>query len=60
MKVNEETRRVVAITGHQQILTKVTEVRTSGSWTRIRCDEGYVIINPSNVLMYIIKGDVVS
>jgi len=55
MHVNETVRRVVSTDGHTQILTGVTTVDNSGSWTRLECDQGYVVINPINVLMYIPK-----
>lgn len=57
IKVNESLRRVVSKDGHEIRLTNVTNVNTSGSWVRIDCDEGYVIVNPQNVLAFIIKGD---
>jgi hypothetical protein len=47
----------VSNTGHEVKLHNVTDVDTSGSWLRIQSDEGYVIINPANVLMYIVKGE---
>lgn len=55
--VKEDLRRVISTEGTQQILTNVTSVDNTGSWTRLECDQGYVIINPANVLMYIIKGE---
>ncbi len=57
MQVNETLRRVVSKDGHELKLHNVSEVDTSGSWLRLQCEEGYVIINPANVLAYIIKGD---
>lgn len=60
MKVNETLRRVVSKDGHEIRLTNVTNVNTTGSWIRIDSDEGYVIINPVNVLAFIIKGDKVA
>lgn len=57
IEVNETLRRVVSKDGHEVRLTNVKSVNTSGSWTRVESDEGYVIINPANVLMYIIKGE---
>lgn len=59
LKVNESLRRVISKDGHEIRLTNVTEVDTSGSWVRIKCDEGYVIINPNNVLAFLVKGDIV-
>lgn len=57
-EVNEKLRRVVSVGGHEQRLTNVKSIDTTGSWTRVECDQGYVIINPNAVLMYIIKGEV--
>jgi len=57
--VNEEVRRVISKDGAQIILHNVKSVDTGGSWTRLECEEGYVIINPNNVLAYIIKGEIV-
>lgn len=57
IEVNETLRRVVSKDGHEVRLTNVKSVNTSDSWTRVESDEGYVIINPANVLMYIIKGE---
>jgi len=55
--VNEILRRVVSKDGHEIRLNNVKTVDTSGSWTRLESDEGYVIINPNNVLAYIVKGE---
>lgn len=57
-EVNESIRRVVSKDGHEQRLTGVKSIDNTGSWTRIECDQGYVIINNDNVLMFIVKGDV--
>lgn len=57
MQVNETLRRIVSKDGHELKLHNVTEVDTSGSWLRIQSDEGYVIINPANVLAFIVKGE---
>jgi len=55
--VNEKVRRVISVQGAQQILKNVTSVDNTGSWTRLMADGKYVIINPANVLMYIIDGE---
>ncbi len=57
MQVKETLRRVVSKDGHELRLTNVTDVNVSGSWVRIESDEGYVIVNPNNVLAFIIKGE---
>lgn len=57
-EVNESIRRVVSKDGHEQRLTGVKSIDTTGSWTRVECDQGYVIINNDNVLMFIVKGDI--
>ena len=58
-KVNEEVRRIVSKDGHELRLHNVKTVDTSGSWLRLTSDEGYVIVNPNNVLAYIVKGEIV-
>jgi len=57
MQVNEKLRRVVSKDGHEIRLNNVTELDISGSWVRLQSDEGYVIINPANVLAFIVKGE---
>lgn len=57
--LKEKLRRVVSKDGHEQRLTGVTSIDTTGSWTRLQTDQGYVIINNDNVLMFIVKGEVV-
>lgn len=57
MQVNETLRRVVSKDGHELRLTNVKTVNTTGSWVRLESDEGYVIINPANVLAFIVKGE---
>lgn len=57
IKVNEKVRRVVSVHGHEQRLHNVKTLNISGSWIRIESDEGYVLINPDNVLMMIVKGE---
>lgn len=57
MTVNETLRRVVSKDGHELKLHAVTDVDTSGHWLRLQCEEGYVIINPANVLAFIVKGE---
>ena len=57
MNVNETLRRVVSKDGHELRLTNVKTLDTSGSWVRLDCDQGYVIINPANVLAFIVKGE---
>lgn len=58
MRVKEEFRRVVSKDGHELRLTNVTDVNTTGSWVRLQSDQGYVIVNPANVLAFIVKGEV--
>ena len=57
MQVNETLRRIVSKDGHELKLHNVTDVDTSGSWLRIQSEEGYVIVNPANVLAFIVKGE---
>lgn len=58
-EVNEEVRRIVSKDGHELRLHNVKSVDTGGSWTRFEAAEGYVIVNPLNVLAYIVKGEIV-
>jgi hypothetical protein len=58
-EVKEEVRRIISKDGHELRLHNVTSVNTSGSWTRFEAEEGYVIVNPANVLAYIVKGEIV-
>ena len=55
-EVNEILRRVISTHGHEIRLNNVKTVDTSGSWIRLESEEGYVIINPKNVLAFIVKG----
>lgn len=55
--VKEQLRRVISTDGHELRLTNVTSINNTGSWTRLESDQGYVIINPANVLAFIIKGE---
>jgi hypothetical protein len=57
IEVNETLRRIVSKDGHELRLNNVRSVNVSGSWTRLESDEGYIIVNPSNVLAYIVKGE---
>lgn len=57
IKVNEKLRRVVSVSGHEQRFTNVTILNNTGSWTRLECDQGYVIINNQNVLAFVVKGE---
>lgn len=55
LKVNETLRRVVSTSGHEIRLNNVKTLNTSGSWVRLESDEGSVIVNPANVLAFIIR-----
>lgn len=55
--VNEAVRRVVSRDGHELRLHNVTMLNLSGSWVRLQADEGYVLVNPNNVLAFIVKGE---
>lgn len=57
--VKETHRRIVSVNGHTQMLNNVTEFNNTGSWLRLKSDEGYVIVNPENVFLMIVKGEVV-
>lgn len=53
--VNESLRRIVSVHGEEQKLTGVKSVNNTGSWDRFDTDQGYVVVNKKNVLMYIIR-----
>lgn len=53
--VNESLRRVISTNGAEQKLTGVTSVNNTGSWDRFDTDQGYVVVNKANVLMYVIR-----
>jgi hypothetical protein len=55
--VNETLRRVISTNGHELRLTNVKKLNITGSWIRLESDQGYVIINPANVLAFIVKGE---
>lgn len=57
LEVKEEARRIVSVHGAEKILHNVTGFDNSGSWLRIYSDEGYVLVNPNNTLMMIVKGE---
>lgn len=56
-QVNESLRRVISTQGAEIKLNDVTSVDISGSWIRLESAEGYVLINPDNVLAMIVKGE---
>lgn len=60
MQVNEVLRRVVSKDGHEIRLHNVNDVNISGSWIRLLSDEGQVIVNPANVLAFIVKSEKVA
>lgn len=55
--VNEKVRRIVSKDGHELRLHNVSSLDISGSWVRLQSDEGYVLVNPQNVLAFIVKGE---
>jgi hypothetical protein len=57
IEVKEAVRRIVSKDGHELRLHNVTKLNVSGSWVRLESDEGYVIVNPANVLAFIVKGE---
>lgn len=57
IKVNEAVRRIVSKDGHELRLHNVTMLNLSGSWVRLQSDEGYVLVNPANVLAFIVRGE---
>lgn len=55
--VNEKVRRLISKDGHEVRLHNVTSLDISGSWIRLQSDEGYVLVNPANIMAMIIKGE---
>lgn len=54
MKTSEVRRTIIDVNGNKHVLRNVTMVDFGGNWLRVLSDEGYVVINPDNVvLMYI-------
>ena len=56
-KVEESRRLIVSVTGHRETFHNVIEIDVGGNWNRFKCDEGYVLVNPENVLCIIVEGD---
>jgi len=54
IQVHEKRRRVQFIDGTIVYFTNVTEFDPSGTFLRMICDQGYVLINTANVLFYTI------
>lgn len=57
IELNETLRRVVSVEGHEIRLTNVKSLDNTGTFDRLDCDQGYVLINRQNVLAYIVKGE---
>lgn len=55
MELNEQLRRIVSTDGHEIRLTNVSDLNNTGSFDRLTCDQGLVLVNRQNVLAYIIK-----
>jgi len=54
IKVSEKRRRVQFIDGTIANFDNVTWFDPSGTFLRMICDQGYVLINTANVLFYTI------
>ena len=50
--VQERKRTYVGVNGH-----RVTELNLEGNWIRTRGADGYVLVNPENVLAIVIEGE---
>ncbi len=50
MIVKESTRKVTFNTGKSITFTNVTNFNADGSWLRLECDQGYILLNPANIL----------
>jgi len=49
-KVEEKERQIAFKDGTKETFRNVTSVDAKGGdWLRIHCDDGYVLINPSNI-----------
>lgn len=57
IKVQEKLRRIVSSQGHEVRLHNVKTVDNSGSWLRFESDEGYILVNPQNIMAMVIRGD---
>ena len=55
--VSEGKRTVISVTGEKVILHDVTAFDASGTWLRLWAEEGYVLVNPDNVLAMICEGE---
>ena len=55
--MEEEERQIVFADGHRETFRNVTRVDAKGGdWLRFQCDEGYILVNPDNVLYILVKG----
>ena len=57
IKVEESRRQIITTSGHRETFHNITEVDLGGNWNRFQCAEGYVLVNPANVLCIVIDGE---
>jgi hypothetical protein len=57
VKIKEKKRTIVGTTGYKLIVHDVKSFDNSGRWLRLEAEEGYVLINPDNVLGIICEGE---
>ena len=55
--VNETKRTVCFKGGYKTIFHDVTKILIDGNWFRFRCREGFILVNPDNVLYMQIDGE---
>ena len=57
IEVNEKRRTIMMDSGQRLDLHNVTAFDCSGSFLRLWCDEGFVLINEAKIDWMIVKGD---
>lgn len=57
IEVNEVRRTIHFINGERLDLHNVTAFDSSGTWLRLWCDEGFVLLNTGLVLCHVVKGE---
>lgn len=57
IEVNETRRTIHFENGERLDLHNVTAFDSSGTWLRLWCDEGFVLLNTDKVLCHIVKGE---
>lgn len=55
IQVSEKRRQVVSVTGHRETYHDVSVLDLSGRWIRFQSKQGWVVVNPENVLCFIVE-----